>query len=216
MSDDVPAPETRSGRPEWWSLAAAIILSAATVASAWSGYEASRWAGESVRWNRSATVARFDATAQLAAADSQRITDVEVFGTWLTAEVAGDDALADAVRERFRPEFVPAFDAWFATTDDGLPPGSPFERDEYVLAAQEQADGFVAEAERNALRADDASGLSTDYVLVAVLYASVLFLAGIASKLRNERVAHLMVALAALVFVGAAIAMLSLPITFGS
>lgn len=198
-------------RNDRWALVAAIVLSLATLASAWSGYQASRWGGETVKLNRAATVARFEATRAGDLADRQITIDVMVFSSWLEAQVAGETALAASFRDRFRDEFVPAFDAWLADSgpdggpDDGgpeaLPAGSPFDRAEYVLASSTEGDRLLGVAQAQAARADEASQMSDSFVLCAVLYASVLFLAGIAARLRGARAAHVAVGLSVTMFV---------------
>ena len=65
------------------------------------------------------------------------------------------------------------------------------------------------------LTADEASQTGDRFVLTAVLYASVLFFAGIASKLSDPRSEHLAVGLSATMFVVASVVVLTLPHRFG-
>lgn len=215
-------PETRpsAGRTttatDWWSFAAAVILSLTTLASAWSGYQAARWGGETMKANRAASVERVEGQRQAAVADRQLMVDVMVFTSWMEAQTAGDELLAASYRERFRGEFVPSFDSWFAqTVDDDLPAGTPFEGHGYELAASRVAGEHVARAEAYSAQADAASQRADNFVLTAVLYASVLFLAGIASKLRGARASHGAILLAGVVFAAACAVMVSLPFSVG-
>jgi hypothetical protein len=203
-----------------WSLVTAIVLSATTLASAWSGYEATRWSGHAHDFNREANRTRFAAQRQADAADRQLLTDIQTFTTWFGAEVTGDLAVADAVRDRFRPELLPAFEAWLGDAPGpGLPPDSPFTRPEYVLATQVESDRLSAIADGVVTEADHASDVSERYVLVAVLYASVLFLAGIANQMTGRRALWLTGVLAVVAFVVAvtvtAMQPVSLPWTGG-
>ena len=195
-----------------WQLAAAILLSLATLASAWCSYQAASWSSVYSSESRSATSARIEAVRHSDEASRQTSSDLLIFATWLEAEVGNDPALADAVAERFLPHFEPAFDAWLATgTGDELPAGSPFERPEYRAPGLAAADAAYAEAEAAGARADDAAGTSNRFILTTVLYATVLFLAGIASKLAHPGISHAVVGLSGASLVGATVLLVTLP-----
>lgn len=208
-------PTEPSGRSDWWELAAAIILSLATVASAWSSYQAARWNGETTRANRAATQARFEATKASDLASRYLTIDVTTFALWLEAAVAGDDALATATAERFRPELRVAFNDWQAQSTEAVPPGTPFDLASYRSVAAEDVDRLRDEADERADAADASTQNSDNFVLTAVLYASVLFFAGIASKLGTPRAQHLAVALSGSMFVVATAVVATLPLNVG-
>ena len=200
-------------RERTWSLAAAVILSLATLVSAWCGYQASVWNGVIATQTREANAARLDSARQAGVADRQLSSDLLIFAVWLEAEVTGAEAVADSVAERFLAHFRPAFEAWRAEPPlpgSRLPAGTPFDRPEYVLPTQAAAEAAQARAEAAAAAADAAGTWSSRYVLATVLFASVLFLAGIAAKL-SRRVAHPVVVLAGLTLLGAVASLVSLP-----
>lgn len=204
----------RTRRRDWWDFAATVILSLATVASAWSGYQAARWSGEKVKANRAATVARFEASNQYEIANQQRTVDVMIFSTWLEATIDGQDRLANATEERFRADFVPAFEEWMALGHPGeLAPGSPFEMTSYLLPATVEAQRLTDLAEAESLEADEHNQTSDNFVLTAVLYASVLFFAGIANKISNPTSSHIAVGLSGTMFVLATIVMATQPLS---
>ena len=200
MADETTeAPVTKDRRDYRWSLAAAVILSLATLASAWCGYQAAVWSAVNSDQSRAANGARLDAARQSAIADRQMNSDVLLFTTWVGAEMSGQEQLADEVALRFLPHFVAAFEAWQALPvgqDGRLPDGSPFDRPEYVLPAQAAADQALVTAAAAIADADLAAANNQRYVLSTVLFASVLFLAGIADKLRNRPASHGVVVLA--------------------
>ncbi|MBK6856363.1 MAG: hypothetical protein IPG97_07415 [Microthrixaceae bacterium] len=200
-----------------WDLAAAIILSLATVASAWSSYQAARWSSAYSKESRASTRSLFEATKQHDVAGRQQSIDVSTFTLWFEATVKGDDALAAEVSDRFRPELLTAFEDWWPPGQDrsDLPAGTPMDMDSYRLAAADEVDRLVSAAEDHATTADEASQTGDRFVLTAVLYASVLFFAGIASKLSDPRSEHLAVGLSATMFVVASVVVLTLPHRFG-
>ena len=211
---EIESESVTAGRREyWWSLFAAIILSCATLASAWCGYQSSSWNSVYSAESRTANTARHESARQAAIADRQLMNDLLLFTSWVQAEVSDQELIATEISGRFLPHFKPAFEAWLEgpITSGHLPDGSPFEMDEYVLPTQAAVDKANATADSAVLRADEASQISSRYVLATVLFASVLFLAGIASKLSQPRISHSVVVLAALSLVAAISTVLSLP-----
>lgn len=212
-----PAPvlaAASSPRPpiDWWEIIATVLLSMATLASAFSGYQASRWGAEQSVANRAAATARTESTRQSNVANRHVLVDVTAFAAWTDAVAAGDERLKDFLADRFRPEFAVAVDEWLAGAPPGeIPPGTPFDSEAYELAANAEADRLIGVAEAEVGRADDAANRSDNFVLTAVLYASVLFFAGIASKMSGLYASRIAVGLAGLMFVIATAVLISLP-----
>ena len=207
-----------TSREHRWSLAAAIALSVATLASAWCGFQASVWGSEYSHASRTATAARMEAARHAAVADRQVSSDLLLFSTWLDAAVTDRQVVADKLADRFLPHFHEPFEGWLSgPVPEGqlLPAGSPFERPDYVLPTQADADAASARAEEAIITADIASGHSTNYVLATLLFASVLFLAGIAAKLSSPRAAHAVVILAVAMLALALFNTFSLPMHLG-
>ncbi len=90
---------------------------------------------------------------------------------------------------RFRPEFEVAVDAWVATQPrvDPNAPRTPFVMPEYQLEAQDEADRLEQQAEAFAAEAREANQRSDNYVLMTIMFATVLFFAGISSKMDTAR-----------------------------
>ena len=121
-------------------LIAAIMLSAATVVTAWSAYQATRWSGDQAESYTEASATRTESVRSSTEANRQVLIDVDTFLSWLDAQQTGDRDLANDIHARMRAEFLPAFDAWLETAPEGaIPDGTPFELSEYRLAAEERA-----------------------------------------------------------------------------
>jgi hypothetical protein len=177
------------GRGDWAELGAALLLALATVATAWSGYQASRWNGEQAKAFSRANAARIESTRASARADAETEIDVATFTQWVNAYVREETELADFYFARFRAEFVPAVEAWVATRPLQNPdaPLTPFAMPEYKVAARAEAAALEAEAEEWSARARANVQRATNYVLGVVLFASALFFAGMSSKLGTRR-----------------------------
>jgi hypothetical protein len=169
-------------------LIAAIMLSIATIITAWSAYQATRWSGDQAENYTSASATRTESVRSSTEANRQVLIDVDTFLNWLDAEQTGDHALADDIHVRMRQEFLPAFDAWLATAPAGsIPDGTPFELPEYRLAAEEEAKRLETKAAALFEEGNESNQVSDDFVLAAVLLASVLFFSGLAGTFDSLR-----------------------------
>lgn len=195
---------------------AVIILSLATVSSAWSAYEATRWSGEQAVSAGQAAALRTESTRLSNEANTQTAVDVQVFTEWVTAKSEKNAQRATFFEARFREEFKPAFEAWLAAAPAGsIPDGTPFSRPEYRLAAKDKAQGLLEEAERSTSKSLEANQTADNFVLTTVLFATVLFFAGIASHVQTLGVRRTVLILALVVWVVAEVVMISLPQNVG-
>jgi hypothetical protein len=216
-----PEPETREQamvrRDRRVELLAAILLSAATVVTAWSAYQATRWSGEQAESYTTASAKRTESVRASNLANRQILIDVSTFLDWIDATGEGDDVLAADIHERMRAEFLPAFDTWLVSGELGLaiPPGTPFTLPEYVLEAQQDADRLEAEAASAFEDGGEANQTSDDFVLAAVLLASVLFFSGLAGTFDSLRAQVLLLSLGAVTFIGGSAIVLTLPQSVG-
>jgi hypothetical protein len=181
---------------------AAVLLALATVATAWSGYQSTRWNGEQAKAGARANALRIDSTKADGLANAQTQVDVATFTQWVDAYARDDDRLARFYLARFRPEFAPAVRAWVATRPLQNPaaPLTPFAMPQYRLAAREEAERLDAQAEVQAGLARRDIQRATNYVLGVVLFASALFFAGMSTRMRSPRAAVALLAVGAAVF----------------
>ena len=96
-------------------IAATVLLALAAVATAWSGYQASRWNGEQAKAVGRANAARIESARASDSPTRRREVDVATFTQWANAYALGETTLADFYFRRFRAEFEPAVNAWIAT-----------------------------------------------------------------------------------------------------
>ena len=117
----------------WIDLVSTVLLALATVATAWAGYQSSRWHGEQASAQSRATAARVEATRASGVANREAEIDVELFIQWIDAYALKESELGAFYQRRFRDEFKPAFQAWIATKPLTNPdaPLSPFAMPEY-------------------------------------------------------------------------------------
>lgn len=210
------------------------MLAVAVVLTAWAAFEAGKWSGQqSIKFSE-AGASRTESTRFDTRAGQLTQIDVAMYIDWVTAlseeSRAGVIPEVDAATDyeptpgtvsgflflRMREEFRPALQAWLATDPLNNPdaPATPFAMSDYVVAAAVEADRLADVADVAAEDARRANQNGDNYVLTAVLFAAVLFFAGVASKLEsrwNRTFVNLMGIVGVVV---GAIILLNLPILF--
>jgi hypothetical protein len=204
----------RAGRDRV-ELAATVLLAVATVATAWSGYQSTRWNGEQSKAAARANALRIDSAKAAALANSQTEVDVATFTQWVNAYAQGQKQLTDFYFKRFRKEFRPAVNAWIATRPlkNANAPLTPFAMPQYKLAARAESERLDAEAEVQSATARRNIQRATNYVLAVVLFASALFFAGMSTKLTSARLRVVMLSIGGAVFLGTAVWIATSPVT---
>jgi len=210
----------------------AIVMSVAVLLTAWTGFQAAKWSGEQADGYSRASANRVESVEAANLADAARTIDVITFTDWLAA-LGDEGTFADGLVldssyqpdagkysgflfERFRPEFKVAVDAWLAQEPLVNPDAAdtPFALAEYVLAADAEAARLELAAVADTATAREANDHSDVYVLMAIIFATVLVLAGISSKLDTRRARSLTLGVSVVVLTGATVALVSLPKDF--
>lgn len=220
---------------EFFELWATILIALAAIATAWAGFESAKWGGVQATNFSQAGAARTESVRFSTQAGQQQNIDVNTFINWLNVTFEEIDAgvieepesaadyqptpgtLSGFYYERFRDEFAPVVRAWLDTNPFGANPDappSPFAMEEYQLAATEQAQLLEARADQRAADAATANQNADNYVMTAVLFATALFFAALASRLGAIQYRYASLIIATLMFAGTLIYILSLPIEF--
>ncbi|WP_329000154.1 hypothetical protein OHA18_37685 [Kribbella sp. NBC_00709] len=199
------ADERPERRRNWQEVLVTVLLVVAALGTSWSSYQATRWNGEQAKAAGRANAIRIDAARAQGQSQSQSQVDVATFIAWADADRRGEAAVADFYAARFRAEFRPAFNAWIATrptTNPGAPP-TPFAMPQYQLASRDQAERLDAAAASSTAKVLRDLQVSSNYVLTVVLYAIVLFFAGMSTKITNRRLRWILAGIGCLVLVTA-------------
>jgi len=194
---------------------ATVLLAVATVATAWSGYQSTRWNGEQAKAGGRATALRIESAKAAGLANSQTSVDVATFTQWVDAYALHETELADFYFRRFRPEFKPAVDAWVATKPlkSRGAPLTPFAMPQYKLKARADAERLDAAAAGFSARVLTNIQRASNYVLGVVLFASSLFFGGMSAKLTTPRLRVAMLTIGCAIFVCTAVWMATSPIS---
>ena len=192
-----------------------VVLAVAAVATAWSGYQASRWHGEQAEAFAHANASRVESTRASNLANAQSGIDVATFSQWVNAYARNETQLADFYFRRFRAEFKPAVDAWIATKPLKNPsaPLTPFAMPQYRLEANAQAERLQATAEAASAEANSDIQRADDYVLAVVLFSVALFFSGVSTRMGSPRMRAVVLGIGCVVLLGAAAWIATFPVS---
>jgi hypothetical protein len=197
-------------------IATAALLSLAGLISAWASYQASLWGGQQADHYADANAMTTEAT-RLSVMDGQAVaTDTLMFIAWLEAAADGDERRRTFFQLRFSPEMRSSFAQWRARVPADLR-SAEVDRMAPVLGLLPrhpegvEARRLQAEAAKEFAKGDTANGNSDRFVAGTAVLSVVLFLGGISPLLKNSKVRIAMLALAAVIGVGASAFIFSLP-----
>lgn len=192
---------------DWRETVAVILMSVTAVLTAWAGFQAAKWAGESSVLTAQASTARIEGTRWEADANKRQAIHVVLFSQWVQASEGGDKD-ADYIAEHFPSPLIEAFAAWQTTADRPL---TPFEMPQYVITEHDKALDADARAEALFQGGVDAGARSESYIGTTVLFAIVLFFAAMSGKIREKRLQWFMIGVGLVLFVYEAISLLTYP-----
>lgn len=201
-------------RKRWVEIACAVVLSLATIASAWCAYQSTLWGGvQTFRLAAANKASRASSEATLSATQT-RAFDASMFINYIQAKSQGNERLERFLFDRFRPEMKPAVEAWLKTDPFNNPaaPASPFKMAEYVQKEVEEAKRQGELFAQEHAGAQQANATSDTYVLLTVLFASVLFFGGIGGTFQSRRLRIIVFIIALLLFAVTLIALGSMPV----
>jgi hypothetical protein len=215
-SSDTPnTTEARAATKQaWFESFGLLLLSLATVGTAWCSYQATTWGAATQRiMNQSLAASRQAATDQLRASQVA-LLDVLLFSQHINARAGSNDSLSKFYSDRFRGEAKVAFDAWLATRpfENSEAPPHPFVTNLYQPKLLTDAARAEDEAQRFRRESGEAGRISRAYVLVTVLLATSLYCGGTATKFNTRKVRIAVLALGLFMFCYAGFRLWLLPV----
>jgi hypothetical protein len=202
--------DKRRGRLE---LAIAIVLSLATLGSTWCGYQAQLWGSRSSAEQAAADTAERQAAEGTIVGLQLRNFDGTAMLQYWAAMREHDAGTQEAVFSRMRPQLQKAIQAALAAgvLNDPRQPG-PLQRPEYVLSEEVEARRLRDEASERKAAAQVAGNHSSSYILLTLMFASVLFFGGITGTFTSRPVRLGLGCVSLILFVGTMIFLVGLPV----
>ena len=193
---------------------ALVLLSLATVGTAWCSFQAASWGAVSQRLANLSAASSRRAVADELQSYQLKLVDVLLFAEYINSRAVSNETLARFYSDRFRPEARTAFDAWMATKpfENATAPPHPCVTNFYHPRLLVDAQLAEAEALRLWQQGSEAGRTGRSYVLITVLLACALFCGGTAAKFEMLWVRRTVLALGLAAFIFAAQRLLLLPI----
>jgi hypothetical protein len=193
-----------SGRESpWIEIAEATVLAVVAVATAWSGYQATKWDAVSNQNYSMASSTNMRAQERATLAGQDRLYDIVTFNGWIAAQSAGNKTLMATFEHRFRPEYTAAFLAWqkLDPLNNSAAPSGPIFMPEYTSENAEESRRLATEAKSYFEKGVNTRETGDHYVKVGVFLATVLLLTALGQRfeMRGPRVVMLSVAFVLLI-----------------
>ena len=201
-------------RSRWVEITCAVVLSLASMFSAWCAYQATLWGGVQTFRLAAANKANRDSAAASFTDLTTRAFDASMFISYMEAKHEGNERHEKFLFTRFRPELKKAVEAWLKTDPFNNPeaPPAPFKMAEYVQSELADAKEHDERFSQEFAAAQHANSSSDTYVLLTVLFAMVLFFGGIAGTVDSRRLRVTILAIALAVFAVTVTALATMPI----
>ena len=174
-----------------------LLLGITTIGTAWCGFQAARWNGQSGDLTGVASAQRVEGSRLFGLA-TQRITyDSMVVAKYAEASQQRNVALQQFYRRSVvRPAFLPFLDRWEAAAKAGDATVGVFEDKDYLAEQFADYNKTVVAAEQAARESQEADETAEAYVGTTILLAVALFFAGVTSSFRS-RFARILLLIAA-------------------
>jgi hypothetical protein len=201
-------------RKPWAEITCALVLALATTASAWCAYQSNRWSGVQTFRLAEANEAGRQAAKSSVAGMQIRAFDGTMFLQYLEAHAQGQKQLKKLLFDRFRPEMKVAMEAWLGTDpfNKQNAPLHPLRMAEYKLSEETESSRQASLQQERMNGAQEANTTSDTYVLLTVMFASVLFFGGIAGTVHLAWLRRFLAALAITFFAGTVLYLVTMPI----
>lgn len=190
----------------------AILLGIAAILTAWSTFQSAQLGGavtaaysEGIRLSDTASQAFNDASAT-------DIADEALFLEFAKASNAGDEATADYIYSSLMSEDLAAAVDWWLEQPDSAGYATPFVEDNpaWSTAAYDDAAAIDEEAQAKFDEATEKDGLGSEFDVLSIIIAISLFLFGVASLVRQQRIKVGLGAIGAVILVYSAIRLIQL------
>ena len=176
----------------------AVLLAFVAILTAWSGYQAARWDGESAREYATSSRLRIESDQFFGRSGQTLDYNAGTFNTWLEATAKGDEKLAALMVRRFTPEYRVAFEDWLKLDPLKNPdaPAGPRYMPSYRDPLADKSTELAAESSKEFDTAVHSRETGEKYVRITVILATVLFLIALGQRfdVRGVRVGVLTVA----------------------
>lgn len=198
----------------WFEPVTIILMGLATLGTAWSSFENSRWGSLSRDLMEDSNDLGRESLALYLDSQQIKIFHSQIFSELVNAKLEGSEERFEFYSKRVPDELKPAIDAWLARKPFENPESSahPFTKDYYKPRHQEEIAASGAAADRAKKRSDQANDNAADHLSNTIFLSAVLFFAGTARTFDQRRVRTTVLGFAIALFIFTAVRIILLPV----
>jgi len=193
----------------------AILLSLATIGSAWCAYQSTLWGGiQTFELAASGKAGRLSSESYVKALQ-RKAADGMLVIQYIEASEEGNIKLRDFYFSRFDPVLKNAAVEWLKLDPFKNPnaPNSPMRMPSYELNDDIEGLNQMKISTEKLASANEANRTSDRYVLLTVLFAGVLFFGGIAGTIQSSLVRNSCLVISSIIFCITLYLMINMPVT---
>jgi hypothetical protein len=193
---------------------AALLLGLATIGSAWSAFQSTRWSSEERDETRIASDERIEASRLFNLGTQRIVYDAIIASQYAQAVAEERPGLQEFYKSALvRKQFLPILEQWAAQAAQD-PASAVNLLDSPGYLEQQMAESQAAEAKSNeaSVRGEEASRNADEYVRISLFMATALFFAGVTGTFRSGFVRAGLLTIATLVIAAGAAQLAELPV----
>lgn len=198
------AQDQRESAPAWLEPVIIVVMALTTLTTAWCSYQSSEWSGNSTDDAGQADRLERQANALHAEGNQAMTSQAIMFMNMMGAHLTGNEEIVRFYEARLPKEFRPAYEAWLAQKPYENPKAAPhpFVPQLYQPRFTQEVKQALTDSAAHRDQARKEGSIAASYLANTVLFATVLFFAGTASKFDHVviRKAAIFFAIAVLVF----------------
>lgn len=214
--DQILAIFARDHKKRWIETVATILLSAATVLSAWCVFQSSQWNGEQYFRIEDENNADRKRMQKEIAARQRQVGESQLFLQYIDAVTNDNTEKEKFLRERFPPHLSEAAIAWRKLDPVNNPnaPISPMQMKEYVVPEEADIKIFAEQAKKFKLAANECDNRADNYMLLSLVLSTVLFFCGLTGVTDSHSNKLILIGFASLIFMITIYFVIKFPILF--
>ncbi len=201
---------------KWMETVATILLSAATILSAWCVYQSSQWNGEQYFRIEDENMADRKRLQKEVAAMQRHAAEAQLFLHFISARTEQDTVLAAFLYDRFPEHMKVAVEAWQKEDPLNNPnaPLSPMQMEEYVLPEEVDIVKYTAEAKEFKVQANQCDHNADNYMLLSLILSMVLFFCGLSGVMDSRSNKLILIGFASIIFIVTLYFVIRFPVIF--
>jgi hypothetical protein len=201
-------------KSEWVETLSTILLSLATLLSAWCVFQASQWNGEQYFRINDENLANQLRVQSAMTVNLRKSTETQFLLLYLSASSSGNTKYADFLRQRFPSHLEKAMLAWLALDpfNNNSAPKSPMFMKEYIIPESSDVEKYSKQVLDFKNLANDADKNSDNYMLMSLILSMTLFFCGLSGVANSHLSQRILISIATLALILSIVILFRMPV----